>query len=72
MGVVYKWKKYFTDVVCNRQMTNLTLKYHIPSYSFHGNYSFLNLEIQRLQYREVTQKIKRKTLALGTSTFDVY
>ena len=25
-------------------------KYRVSSYSFHGNYSFLNLEIQRLQY----------------------
>ena len=26
------------------------LEYHISSYSFYGNYSFLNLEIQRSQY----------------------
>jgi hypothetical protein len=29
---------------------NFTLKYRISSYSFRGNYSFLNLEIQRSQY----------------------
>ena len=27
------------------------LNYRISSYSFHGNYSFLNLEIQRSQYK---------------------
>ena len=31
-------------------MVGIGLRYRISSFSFRGNYSFLNLEIQRLQY----------------------
>ena len=48
-------KVYFNfDTIANKwcQITHLSRKskYCISSYSFHGNYSFLDLKIQRSQY----------------------
>jgi hypothetical protein len=47
-------------------------KYRISSYSFHGNYSFLNLEIQRSQYirpkvtvHKCAETIQRRKLFKG-------
>ena len=42
-----------------RNLSNL-YKCRISSYSFRGNYSFLNLEIQRLQYINVRKLCKRR------------
>ena len=41
------------DIIVNRFVT-----YSISSYSFRGNYSFLNLEFQRSQYINVRKLFK--------------
>ena len=56
MGQIFNWDRIqkFSTLTTN---SNFTRKdYHISSYSFRGNYSFLNWGIQRSQY--IRPKVK--------------
>ena len=70
----FKLRIVFGIIVWEIRKTNLTFwkksTYRISSYSFRGNYSFLNLEIQRSQYikvRKLYEEIRYKYIKMAQS-----